>query len=117
MVEAATKNGWQPIPQERVLRRRMEREVPREVQILSRAGQEKAKALYPNQRRDRSQLHAMQAVNMDGHKLDVFVKAPWSDKPVRLYLIGIQDLYSGKLLSWRLSNAENWEIVRLVIGI
>ncbi|WP_375688054.1 transposase domain-containing protein, partial [Bartonella sp. AC62GZZY] len=75
-----------------------------------------AKKLYPAQRRDRSSLHALQAVNMDGHKLDVFVNVPWTEKPVRLYLIAIQDLYSGKILSWRLSDAESWEIVRLVIG-
>ena len=116
MVEVAEKKGWQPIPQERVLRRRLSVEVPKAVQILARNGKEKVASLYPAQRRDRSMLHAMEAVNMDGHKLDVFVQVPWSDKPVRLYLIGIQDLFSGKVLAWRLSDAENWEIVRLVIG-
>lgn len=74
------------------------------------------KKLYPAQRRDRSGLYALQAVNMDGHKLDVFVQVPWSEKPVRLYLIAIQDLYSGKILSWRLSDVESWKIVRLAIG-
>ncbi len=53
---------------------------------------------------------------MDGHKLDVFVRVPWLDKPTRLYLIGIQDLHSGKVLAWRLTDAETWEAVRLVIG-
>ncbi|WP_279110581.1 transposase domain-containing protein [Bartonella apis] len=116
MVAVAHKNGWQPIPQERVLRRRLNDLVPKAVQMIARQGKEKVANLYPAQRRDRSHLHAMQAVNMDGHKLDVFVAVPWSDKPVRLYLIGIQDLFSGKMLAWRLSDAENWEIVRLVIG-
>lgn len=113
---AAKKHGWLPIPSERALRRRLDTEVPKSVQTLARSGKDKAKTLYPAQRRDRSMLHAMQAVNMDGHKLDVFVQVPWADKPVRLYLIAIQDLYSGKILSWRLSDAETWEIVRLVIG-
>lgn len=71
---------------------------------------------YPAQRRLRTQLHAMQFVNMDGHKLDVFVKVPWSDTPVRMFLLGIQDLYSGKIVAWRLSDSENKETVRLVIG-
>ncbi len=116
MVKVAKKLGWIPIPSESALRRRLDAEVPEAVQILQRKGKEKAGDLHPAQRRSRSYLHAMQAVNMDGHKLDVFVKVPWSDKPVRFYIIGIQDLYSGKILSWRLSEAETWEAVRLAIG-
>lgn len=113
---AAKEHGWSPIPSERALRRRLDEEVPKSVQTLTRKGKDAAKKLYPAQRRDRSMLHAMEAVNMDGHKLDVFVQVPWSDKPVRLYLIALQDLFSGKILAWRLSDAETWEAVRLVIG-
>ncbi|VEJ45443.1 Bacteriophage Mu transposase [Bartonella vinsonii] len=98
------------------MQRHFKAQVSKAVVVLAREGEEKAKKLYPAQRRDRSNLHALQAVNMDGHKLDVFVNVPWAEKPVRLYLIAIQDLYSGKILSWRLSDAETWEIVRLVIG-
>ncbi len=116
MVSVAQEKGWAPIPSERALRRRFKAQVSKAVVALAREGEEKAKKLYPAQRRDRSSLHALQAVNMDGHKLDVFVRVPWGEKPVRLYLIAIQDLYSGKILSWRLSDAETWEIVRLVIG-
>ncbi|EEQ96364.1 transposase [Brucella intermedia LMG 3301] len=116
MVKVAKKNKWTPVPSERALRRRLDAEVPAEVQTLARDGKEKAKMLYPAQRRTRAHLHAMQVVNMDGHKLDVFVKVPWSEAPVRMFLLGIQDLYSGKILSWRLSDSENKETVRLVIG-
>lgn len=116
MALAAQKEGWSPVPSERSLRRRLDKEVPKAVQLLAREGKDKAKSLYPAQRRSRSHLHAMQMVNMDGHKLDVFVRVPWSTKPVRMYLIGIQDLFSGKVLSWRLTDAETWEAVRLVIG-
>ncbi|WP_273758420.1 transposase domain-containing protein [Bartonella sp. AU55XJBT] len=116
MVSVAQEKGWAPIPSERALRRRFKAQVSKAVVVLAREGEETAKKLYPAQRRDRSSLHALQAVNMDGHKLDVFVNVPWTEKPVRLYLIAIQDLYSGKILSWRLSDAETWEIVRLVIG-
>ncbi|MBC7313549.1 MAG: transposase, partial [Rhizobium sp.] len=99
MAFAAQKEGWSPVPSERSLRRRLDKEVPKAVQLLAREGKDKAKSLYPAQRRSRSHLHAMQMVNMDGHKLDVFVRVPWSTKPVRMYLIGIQDLFSGKVLS------------------
>lgn len=116
MFAAAKREGWAPVPTERSLRRKFDREVSKAVQVLAREGKDKAKGLFPAQRRTRSHLQAMQLVNMDGHKLDVFVRVPWSTKPVRMYLIGIQDLFSGKILSWRLTDAETWEVVRLVIG-
>ncbi len=112
----AKREGWAPLPSERTLRRKFDKEVPKAVQVLCREGKDKAKGLYPAQRRTRTHLHAMQLVNMDGHKLDVFVTVPWSKKPVRMYLVGIQDLYSGKILAFRLSDAETWEVVRLTIG-
>lgn len=116
MQEAAAIEGWAPIPSERSLRRRLEADVPKAIQVVTREGRERAKTLYPAQRRSRASLHAMEAVNMDGHKLDLFIRVPYRDKPVRMYLVGIQDLYSNKILSWRLDEAETWEVVRLVIG-
>lgn len=116
MMTVARREKWAPIPSEQSLRRRFKREVGKAVTLLKREGRDKAKALYPAQRRSRAHLHAMEMVNMDGHKIDVFVSVPWSKKPVRMFIIGIQDLYSGKILSWRLSEAETWEAVRLVIG-
>lgn len=116
MEKAAAASGWWPIASERALRRRLDAEVPKAVQVLARSGKDRAKALYPAQRRSRKAMQAMQAVNMDGHKIDVFVHVPWSDKPVRMILIAIQDLFSGKFLAWRLAEAETWEAVRLTIG-
>ena len=116
MTKVANEQDWSPIPSERALRRRLEAEVPKAEQVIAREGGDKAKALYPAQRRSKVSLHAMQAVNMDGHKIDVFVRVPWSEKPTRMYLLGIQDVYSGKIVAWRLSEAETWETVRLVIG-
>ncbi|SIQ24595.1 Mu DNA-binding domain-containing protein [Rhizobium sp. RU35A] len=116
MEKTAKREGWAPIPSERTLRRHFDAKVPKSVQVLCREGKDKAKGLYPAQRRSRLHLHAMQLVNMDGHKLDVFVRVPWSNKPVRMYLVGIQDLFSGKIIAHRLSDAETWEVVRLTIG-
>lgn len=114
--KVAKKEKWEPIPTETSLRRRLNAEVPKAVQILARDGKDKAKTLFPAQRRTRSHLHAMQAVNMDGHKIDVFVSVPGIEKPVRMILLGIQDLFSGKLIAWRLAETECKEAVRLVIG-
>lgn len=112
---AAAEHGWQPLPSERALRRRLDAEVSEAAQILARSGRDRAKALYPAQRRTRDHLHAMEAVNMDGHKFDVFVRMP-DGTITRLYLIALQDLYSGKFVAWRLSDSENKETTRLVIG-
>lgn len=116
MQKVAKKNEWLPIASEKSLRRRLKAEVPEAVQVLARSGKDKAKALYPAQRRTRAHLHAMQMVNIDGHRIDVFVNVPWSEKPVRMYLVVIQDLYSGKIVAWRMADSENKETVRLVIG-
>jgi transposase InsO family protein len=116
LVEQSGKRKWGTIPHERSLRRRLEAEVPRAVRIMKREGRDKAKTLLPAQRRTVEGLHAMQAVNMDGHRFDVFVKWKGHDKPVRPMLIALQDVYSRKFVAWRLDDSENKETVRLVIG-
>jgi putative transposase len=110
----AKREGW-AMPSDRSLRRRLDQDVPKAVQKLKRSGWDAAKTLYPAQTRTRAHLKAMQSVNMDGHKFDVFVKMP-DGRVSRVFVVGIQDLYSGKLLAWRLAEAENKETVRLVIG-
>ncbi|MBW8638962.1 Mu transposase C-terminal domain-containing protein [Hoeflea sp. WL0058] len=116
MRQAAAKHGWSPVPSERAMRRHLEADVPKATIVLARNGRDKAKTLYPAQRRTRGHLHAMQAVNIDGHKLDLFVRVPGRELPTRVYLIALQDLYSGKFVAWRLSESENKETTRLVIG-
>ncbi|WP_150526252.1 transposase domain-containing protein [Roseibium sediminis] len=112
----AKANEFVPFPSERSLRRRLNHEVPKSVQTMARESKDKAKTLYPAQRRTRSHIHAMQMVNMDGHTFDVFVLFPGRKKPSRPCLVAIQDLFSGKIIGWRLSETENKETVRLVIG-
>ncbi len=115
MRKTASKNGWLPIPSERALRRRVESEVPAGAIILAREGRDKAKTLYPAQKRSRAMLHAMQAVNIDGHKFDVFVR--FADGSIgRPCMIALQDLYSGKFVAWRHTETENKVATRLVIG-
>ena len=115
-VEVAKKKGWAPIPHERTLRRHMCIKVPKAVQILARKGKEEAKKLFPAQERSVAHLSAMQYANTDGHKLDLHVSFPGRDKPGRVYLMAIQDIFSRKILSWALTEAETWEAVRTIIG-
>jgi len=117
MVDAATKQGWAPIPSERALRRRLEAEVPAAVITLTRKGADTAKAIYPAQRRTRMKLKAMTLVNIDGHRFDVFVRRPEGNgAPFRPMLVGIQDIYSGKFVGWRLAETESRVSARLAIG-
>jgi putative transposase len=71
--------------------------------------------MFPAQRRDRSMLHALQWVNADGHRFDVFVK--WPDgttaRPMGVFF---QDLYSGKLLGYRVAQAETGDTFRLAFS-
>lgn len=111
MREAAAANGWSPLPSSKTLKRRIEREIPRGVQTLARKGPDAAKALFPAQTRDRSVFHAMEAVNADGHRFDVFVQ--WDDGTVgRAVMVAVQDLYSGVILGHRVDRTENWTSVR-----
>lgn len=117
MKEGAKKHGWAPIPSESALRRRLNAEVEKSVQVYARKGKKAAEQLYPPQVRTKDHLHAMQIVNTDGHQIDLFTWVPWNQKnPVRLILLGIQDIYSGKILSWRLAASETWDVVRACIG-
>jgi len=109
--QLAEAQGW-PLPSGRSLRRRIEREIPLPVRVLTREGAEALGRLYPPQERDRSMFHALEAVNADGHKWDVFVR--WPDGTVgRPLMVAIQDLYSNKLLAWRVDRSENSDAVRL----
>lgn len=115
MAKAAADLGWSPIPSEMALRRRLTAEVPAAVITLTRDGKDKAKAIYPAQRRTRTSLRAMTLVNIDGHRFDVFVRKD-DGAPFRPVLVGIQDIYSGKFVGWRLDETESRISVRLAIG-
>ena len=111
--EVAKANGWK-VPPERTLRRRIDA-LPEVVKVRAREGTEAVKKLYPAQKRDRSMFHALEAVNADGHKWDVFVR--WEDGTIgRPVMLAFQDLYSGKFLSWRYGKGENKDMVRLAFG-
>lgn len=113
--EAAAAEGWGDIPADKTLRRKLDAEVSHSVQVLARQGLDQLKTHYPAQQRDRSVFHALQAVNADGHKFDVFCK--WPDGTIdRPMMVAIQDLHSGLVLGYRLDRTENKDAVRLAFG-
>ena len=100
----------------RTARRWMNENVPRVTQVYARQGLSGLQKCFPPQIRDRSMLTAMEAVNADCHKIDIFVKWPGIDKPVRPQIIAFQDLYSNKILSWRVDLDPNKVAVMSAFG-
>lgn len=98
-VKIAKAQGW-PIPHPRTARRRMDT-LPRTVVVYKREGMRGLEKCFPPQIRDRSQMMPMEGVNADFHKLDFAVEWPGIEGWIRPQVIGFQDLYSNKMLSWR----------------
>lgn len=103
--QLAKAEGWHVLS-ERSAQRRVAEGVPFEARVLAREGVRGLERRFPPQVRDRSSLVAMEAVNADCHKIDVFVR--WPDGTVnRPQIVAFQDLYSGKILSWRVDHDPN----------
>ncbi|MEO0589087.1 MAG: transposase domain-containing protein [Pseudomonadota bacterium] len=103
------------IPAERTFRRRLKAEVPPEVWVLKREGEEALRRSVPQNRRSVAHLHALEWVNIDGHKFDVFVRRA-DGKIVRPIMVAIQDVYSRKMLAWRIGCEESAIQTRLAFA-
>jgi len=114
-VAAAALRGLS-VPSEAAFRRKIKRELDPGVVLLARGGAEKAVRSIPDNRRTLDSTHAMDLVNIDGHQFDVFVARPEGGKPVRPVLIAIQDVFSRKILAWRLDLSENVLATRLAFA-
>ncbi|MEL7098256.1 MAG: transposase domain-containing protein [Pseudomonadota bacterium] len=113
-VAAATTEGWDILPN-RTAQRRLERDVPRVTRVFAREGVAGLERCFPAQIRDKTSLTALESVNADCHKFDVFVA--WPDGTVsRPQLVGFQDLYSRKILSWRIDHHPNAVMVMAAFG-
>jgi hypothetical protein len=99
----------------RTFQRRVDAEVPRTVQVLARQGKEAFQRTMPAQQRDKNVFHALEALNADGHRFDVFARA-LDGLIFRPVLVAFQDVYSGKILSWRIDQTEHSGLVRLAFG-
>ena len=106
------------IPELHTARRWYKRTTSKAMEVLGRKGLEALKRLYPAQIRDRSSLHALEGVNGDYHRFDVFVhmQTPDGIEVVRPQMVAFQDLLSGKILAWRLSYSANSQTVQLCLG-
>lgn len=104
------------LPSQAAFRRRLKREVPPAVIRLAREGEEALRQSIPSQNRSVEGLRALECVNIDGHVWDVFVIPPDGGKPVRPLMVAIQDVYSRKMLAWRLALSENAVTTRLAFA-
>ncbi|MEQ5870218.1 Mu transposase C-terminal domain-containing protein [Sagittula sp. NFXS13] len=96
--------------------RRLIAEVPTHVQLYLREGPEAVGRHFPHQTRSKSYLKAMECVQTDYHKFDVFIQFPDREKPGRIQMIAVSDVYSGKFLAYRLSETANGHTVQLTFG-
>jgi len=112
--DLATRSGA-AIPSCKTLQRRLEREVSRITIILLKEGEDAVRREMPWIERDELTFHALEAVNVDGHKWDVMVDFG-DGKPVRPMMVAIQDVYSRKILGWRIARSENASSVRLAFA-
>lgn len=103
------------LPNAKTLKRRMDREISAALKKSKQEGGEALRRTVPPQRRTVMDLHAMQAVNVDGHTFDVFVQ--WEDGRIdRPVMVGIQDLYSRKLLAHRIGKTESTPLTRMAFA-
>ncbi|KPU84999.1 transposase, partial [Marinosulfonomonas sp. PRT-SC04] len=100
----------------RTSRRRLNEQVPRVTQVFAREGYIGLARCFPPQTRDRTGMVALEGVNADCHKFDVFVLWPGEIKPSRAQIVVFQDLYSGKSLSWRVDHNPNKVAVMAAFG-
>lgn len=103
------------VPSEKKFRRKLEAEVPKDVLTLARKGSEALRRSLPAQRRSVAEFHALELVNIDGHTFDVFAHHEDGTR-FRPVMIGIQDVYSRKLLAWRIGDAESAILTRLAFA-
>ena len=107
VVGVAKEERLNAIPAEHLARRRLNETVPKVTMIYMREGEAGLSRCYPPQIRDRSGLAALEAVNADCHKFDVFVRWPGAERVERPQVIVFQDVFSGKILSWRIDHSPN----------
>lgn len=110
VVEIGQDQGWS-VPSSKTLLNRIHREVDPITLVYLREGEPGLERKFPTPRRDVSDLTVLQAVNVDGHEVDVMVE--WADGTVgRPMMIGIQDLYSRRMLVTLIGRSESTDLIR-----
>lgn len=120
LIELYAKPRGLEVPHIKTFKRRVDSDVDGRVVISRRKGADALRQTVPYQQRSVAGLSALQLVNIDGHKWDVFVEWPGSDtgKPViaRPMMVAIQDVYSRKILAWRIGETESAHLTRLAFA-
>ncbi|MDE1917638.1 MAG: Mu transposase C-terminal domain-containing protein [Sphingomonadales bacterium] len=108
----------QRLPSDAAFRRRLKRDVDARVLLMRRGGKDEFKRSVPDVRRTLDALQVLDIVNIDGHVFDVFVIPPGGteEQKIRPVLIGIQDVYSRKILAWKLDVSENFLATRMAFA-
>lgn len=110
---AASNMGWK-IPSKQTVQRRLENDVPFEVQVLLREGENKLMNLVPSLRRSVADLDAMEWINGDGYQHNVFVR--WTNgEIVRPKTWFWQDVRTRKILGYRCDMSENTDSIRYAL--
>tara|TARA_R110002050_G_scaffold269917_1_gene412452 strand:- start:61662 stop:63815 length:2154 start_codon:yes stop_codon:yes gene_type:complete len=109
----AAEKGW-TIPSLKTIERRI-KTIPRSIRIFQREGEAGLMRLYPAQTRTVQELHALEWINGDGYQHNVFVKFPNGEigRPKTWFW---QDVYSRKILGYRVDMSENTDTIRLSFG-
>ncbi|NBB17009.1 DDE-type integrase/transposase/recombinase [Caulobacter sp. SLTY] len=117
--DAASKAGIE-VPCAKTFQRRIERETDALVLARLRGGPEALRRMVPALQRSVLDLHALEAVNIDGHEWDVRVdfgpKEDGSPDIGRPMMVMIQDVYSRKVLAWRIGRSESAGLVQLAFA-
>ncbi len=115
LVEGYARPRGIELPAAKTLQRRLEREIGTDLKKSKRDGREALRRTVPPMRRTIADLHAMQAVNVDGHTFDVFVQ--WEDGRIgRPVMVGLQDVFSRKLLAHRIGETESTLLTRMAFA-
>lgn len=114
LMRTAAEKGW-TVPSLKTLERKLHRELSPHMIILAREGSAALECRLPSQRRDHSVFAALDAVNSDGHRFDLFCKFPGGavERPVGVFWA---DIFSGKILSFRVGQTENAHSILLAFG-
>lgn len=111
-LDAAELHGWAWPSYGTVLNRW--NDIPKPERALIRHGSKALDKTIPPMTRSVAHLRAMQIVNMDGRKGDVFAR--WEDGTVCRYIvIAIQDVYSRCIIAWRFAKTEDSDTTKAVI--
>lgn len=111
---AAAEHGWQ-IPTLRTVERWVDKKIDLQTKIFKREGELALMTRFPAMQRTVMQLYATQAINGDGYQHNVFVK--FSDGVIlRPKTWFWQDVFSRKILAYRVDESENTDTIRLSFG-